>query len=138
MRRAARICTRTVPFSPVGDPAAARPYTATAMDDVEPRPQRYHLEEAVLGLVARIPPGRVMSYGQIARCLQAGSPRRVGTILARYGSAVAWHRVVTADGRVPAAHRQAALRRLAAEGTPVRHGRVAMSQAAWTPPDVDP
>ena len=64
--------------------------------------------EAVLALVERIPPGRVMSYGAIAEYLAdefgRGSARRVGTIMAQYGGAVPWYRVVNGGGRLPPGH----------------------------------
>jgi methylated-DNA-protein-cysteine methyltransferase related protein len=93
--------------------------------------------EAVLDLVERIPPGRVMTYGAIADALAeaAGraSPRQVGTIMARYGSAVPWHRVVNATGRLVPGNEEAARRRHAAEGTPMRGDRVDIGVAAWHP-----
>jgi methylated-DNA-protein-cysteine methyltransferase related protein len=93
--------------------------------------------EAVLSLVERIPPGRVMSYGAIAEVLApvAGrsSPRRVGTIMAQYGGAVPWHRVVAADGRLVPGHEVRARRLHAEEGTPMRGDKVDMRAAAWYP-----
>jgi alkylated DNA nucleotide flippase Atl1 len=87
--------------------------------------------EQVLALVERIPAGRVMSYGDVAEYLGSRAPRLVGQVLARDGGAVPWHRVLRADG-TPAPHlaqRQLAL--LAAEGVPVRAGRVDMRRARW-------
>jgi alkylated DNA nucleotide flippase Atl1 len=89
--------------------------------------------EDVLALVERIPPGRVMSYGAIADYLGQGGPRQVGSVMARYGGSVPWHRVVTAAGRVVPGHEQAALRSLRAEGVPLRGERVDMRAAAWYP-----
>jgi methylated-DNA-protein-cysteine methyltransferase related protein len=93
--------------------------------------------EAVLALVERIPPGRVMSYGAITDALAEaagrGSARRVGTIMARYGGGVPWHRVVAADGRLPPGHEHRARARLAAEGTPMRGDKVDIRAAAWHP-----
>lgn len=93
--------------------------------------------EEVLSLVERIPEGRVMSYGAIAEYLRdiAGmaSARRVGTIMALHGAAVPWHRVVAANGRVVPGHEREALRRLRAEGTPLRGDRVEMRSATWWP-----
>jgi alkylated DNA nucleotide flippase Atl1 len=93
--------------------------------------------EAVLSLVERIPPGRVMSYGAIADALAGAagrfSPRRVGTIMARYGGGVPWHRVVAADGRLVPGHAERARRRHAEEGTPMRGDKVDMRTAAWHP-----
>jgi methylated-DNA-protein-cysteine methyltransferase-like protein len=93
--------------------------------------------EAVLALVERIPPGRVMSYGAVADALAAGSGRAsarlVGSIMARHGGAVPWHRVVTSAGRIPPGHEREALRRLRAEGTPLRGDHVEMAVASWYP-----
>lgn len=87
--------------------------------------------ERVLQVVERIPPGRVMSYGDIAEFIGSPAPRAVGQVMFRYGSEVPWHRVLRADG-TPAPHiadRQLAL--LAAEGVPMRGNRVDMRAARW-------
>ncbi|MPZ60006.1 MAG: cysteine methyltransferase [Propionibacteriales bacterium] len=93
--------------------------------------------EAVLRVVERIPPGRVMSYGAIADLLGQGGPRQVGTVMARYGGPVPWWRVVRADGSLPRSHGQRALAHYRAEGTPTRDGpggvRVDMRSAHWFP-----
>lgn len=54
--------------------------------------------ERVLDVAERIPPGRVMTYGDVAEWLQEGGPRQVGRVMALYGGAVPWWRVVRADG----------------------------------------
>jgi methylated-DNA-protein-cysteine methyltransferase-like protein len=101
--------------------------------------------EAVLDLVAAIPPGRAMTYGTIADVvgerLGRGGPRQVGTVLARAGSGVPWWRVVNAGGRPPVAHRTRALAALRAEGCPLSDdGRaqdelahVVLRRAIWWP-----
>ena len=93
--------------------------------------------EAVLELVDRIPPGRVMSYGAIAEYLYdrfgRGSARRVGTIMARYGGSVPWHRVVSGGGRLPPGHEQEARRRLEREGVVFKGPRVLMATSSWWP-----
>lgn len=93
--------------------------------------------ELVLSLVERIPPGRVMSYGAIADYLSdasgRGSARLVGTIMARHGGGVPWHRVVNNAGRLVPGHEAEAAARLRAEGVPFRGERVAMAQAQWWP-----
>jgi alkylated DNA nucleotide flippase Atl1 len=95
------------------------------------------VSEAVLSVVERIPPGRVMSYGMIAEVLGLASPRIVGNVMAREGGAVAWHRVVNSVGRLPP-HKEAEARaRLAAEGVPFRGERVAMDAARWWPDEAD-
>lgn len=94
--------------------------------------------EAVLWLVERIPAGRVMTYGAIAECLGKGGARGVGAVMARYGGAVPWHRVVNASGRVAPGHEAEALGRLRAERTPLRGERVDVPAAIWWPPDDPP
>ncbi|MEH1167242.1 MGMT family protein [Micromonospora sp. CPCC 205539] len=93
--------------------------------------------EAVLDLVERIPEGRVMSYGGLADALaeRSGrtSARLVGTIMARHGSAVPWHRVVNAAGRLPPGHEREARARLRSEGVPLRGEGVDMKAANWSP-----
>jgi len=95
--------------------------------------------EAVLDLVERIPPGRVMTYGAVADALAEisgqASARRVGTIMARYGGGVPWHRVVAADGRLPPGVEVEATARHVAERTPMRAGKVDVRAAAWHPGD---
>jgi len=97
--------------------------------------------EAVLSLVERIPPGRVMSYGAIAEYLHAAfgqaSPRRVGTIMAQYGGSVPWYRVVNSAGRMPPGHEQKARRLLQGEGVVFTGPRVAMTRYAWWPDEVN-
>jgi methylated-DNA-protein-cysteine methyltransferase-like protein len=98
-------------------------------------PQEY--VEEVLRLVESIPEGRVMSYGAIADALAESSgrnsPRQVGTIMARHGGGVPWHRVVTSAGRMPPGHEQEARQRLLSEGVPVKGEHVDMARAGWTP-----
>jgi methylated-DNA-protein-cysteine methyltransferase related protein len=93
--------------------------------------------EAVLELVEAIPPGRVMSYGAIADHLAdrsgRASARHVGTIMARYGGPVPWHRVVTSDGRLPPGHESEARARLMEEGIVFHGPRVPMPDYAWSP-----
>jgi methylated-DNA-protein-cysteine methyltransferase-like protein len=97
-------------------------------------------QELVEDLVADIPPGRVMTYGDLAAaCGRPGAARQVGAI-ARQGEAVLpWHRVVRADGRLalvgdPAWQPGA----LAEEGVGLDRGRVAdFAHRRWYPGDQD-
>ncbi len=73
----------------------------------------------VLDVVDAIPPGQVMSYGDIAEYLGAGGPRQVGQVLARYGGGAPWWRVTHADGTPAPGHEAQALARYLAEGTPL-------------------
>ncbi|MDQ2815982.1 MAG: MGMT family protein [Actinomycetota bacterium] len=91
---------------------------------------------AVLDVVDSIPPGRVMSYGDIAEYLAAGpGPRQVGRVLAVYGGAVPWWRVIHANGTPAPGHDSRALEHYLAEGTPLRSARppvrVDMRRARW-------
>jgi alkylated DNA nucleotide flippase Atl1 len=88
---------------------------------------------AVLDVVDRIPPGRVMTYGDVAEYLGAGGPRQVGQVMSRWGGAVAWWRVLRADGSPPPGHERRAVERYRDEGTPLRPGghRVDLRQARW-------
>jgi alkylated DNA nucleotide flippase Atl1 len=91
----------------------------------------------VLDLTEAIPPGRVMSYGDIADYLESGGPRQVGRVMALWGGGVAWWRVIHADGSLLAGHEREALRHYQAEGTPMRTAsddrpvRVDMRRARW-------
>jgi alkylated DNA nucleotide flippase Atl1 len=93
--------------------------------------------ERVLDLTERIPPGRVMSYGDIAEYLGEGGPRQVGRVMSRWGGGVAWWRVIHADGSLLAGHERQALDRYRTEGTPLRRSRdgtvvgVDMRRARW-------
>lgn len=90
----------------------------------------------VLDVVDAIPPGHVMSYGDIAEFLGHGGPRQVGRVLAAYGGGVAWWRVIHADGTPAPGHDSAALAHYQSEGTPLRSARppvrVDMRRARWS------
>nr|WP_190209524.1 MGMT family protein [Kitasatospora indigofera] len=97
--------------------------------------------ESVLDLTERIPPGRVMTYGDVAEYLGEGGPRQVGRVMALYGGAVPWWRVIRADGALLPGHEQRALARYREEGTPLRstagRGPARGSRAAEDLPRVD-
>lgn len=93
--------------------------------------------EKVLGVVERIPPGRVMSYGDIAEYLGEGGPRQVGRVMAMWGGAVTWWRVIHGDGSFLAGHEREAVARYQEEATPLRRAgngtptAVDMRRARW-------
>ncbi|MFD6229579.1 MGMT family protein [Streptomyces sp. NPDC060232] len=96
--------------------------------------------ERVLEVVERIPPGRVMTYGDVAEWLGEGGPRQVGRVMALYGGAVPWWRVVRADGMPLPGHEVRALEHYRTEATPLRltaggEPRLDMRRARW---DGDP
>ena len=82
---------------------------------------------SVLDLVARIPPGRVMTYGDVAEFLGNGSARTVGMVMAQHGQEVPWQRVVRASGEPF----EGGLALLAEEGCPVRGERVVLADCRW-------
>ncbi len=70
-------------------PDDARPQDADALPEYA---------ERVLDVTESIPPGRVMTYGDVAEYLEEGGPRQVGRVMSLYGGGVPWWRVVRADG----------------------------------------
>ena len=78
--------------------------------------------ERVLDVVDAIPPGRVMTYGDVAATLGSRAARMVGQVMAYYGSDVPWWRVVRASGHPAAGHEHIALQHYRAEGTPLLGG----------------
>lgn len=108
-----------------------------------PAADRDQRRARILAVVDSIPKGRVASYGQVAR--EAGLPRHarlVGRFLSTLAAttAIPWHRVVNASGRIssrPGAALQR--RRLAREGIRLGpSGRIDLERHAWTPTDDEP
>ena len=92
--------------------------------------------ERVLDLVATIPPGRVLTYGEVAERLGSRAPRAVGTALARFGGGVPWWRVVRAGGFLAPGHEVSATEHLMADGVDVLPSasgpRVNLARHRWT------
>jgi methylated-DNA-protein-cysteine methyltransferase related protein len=83
----------------------------------------------VYDLVKKIPRGRVMTYGQVAKALRlAGGARTAGRAMAgcSSGQGVPWHRVVGAGGRLLIREPYASLQRklLESEGVSVAEKRI--------------
>jgi methylated-DNA-protein-cysteine methyltransferase related protein len=103
-----------------------------------PRVRRPTFFSAVYAAVRRVPRGRVVTYGAVARLL--GVPRgarAVGWALRvlppRLERDVPWHRVVGAGGRIAIRSgpgSQIQVRRLRAEGVRIEDGRVDMARHA--------
>jgi methylated-DNA-protein-cysteine methyltransferase-like protein len=77
-------------------------------------------EADITVVLARLEPGEVVTYGEVAA--EAGHPgagRAVGAHLARHGDRCAWWRVVAASGRLVPGHEAEHARRLRAEGVDV-------------------
>jgi methylated-DNA-protein-cysteine methyltransferase-like protein len=92
----------------------------------------------VYRLVRRIPRGRVLTYGMLARALRLrGGARSAGRAMAACpaGRGIPWHRVVGARGRLLIREPYAALqhRLLASEGVRFLAGRVDLACHTWHP-----
>lgn len=76
-----------------------------------------------------------MTYGDVGVAIGSEAPRAVGRVMALYGHAVPWWRVVPASGLPPQGHARLALPHYREEDTPLRHVnapddyRIALSSA---------
>jgi methylated-DNA-protein-cysteine methyltransferase related protein len=85
-----------------------------------------HTVERVREVVAAIPPGHVLAYGDVAVRAGLRSARLVGRIMAEDSADLPWHRVLRANG-TPAPHiAREQLARLRAEGVLATDGRIPM------------
>ena len=95
----------------------------------------------VLDVVAAIPEGRVMSYGDVAAAIGSRAARGVGQVMAYYGSDVPWWRVVRASGHAVVDHEARALEYFRAENTPLKWSgeffRVDLAKARYIPESGD-
>ncbi len=85
-------------------------------------------EPAVRRVLARLEPGEVVTYGEVAA--EAGYPgaaRAVGGLLARGDDSLPWWRVVTSTGRLVPGYEHEHAQRLRSEGVRTRDGRVVES-----------
>ena len=102
-----------------------------------------NFRDKVETLVARIPEGRVMTYGQLAAlCGNARAARIVGGI-AHFGDpALPWQRVVNKSGGLAAGYpggRRSHAEHLLSEGVTVSDDfKVDVHKLLWWPPDTVP
>ncbi|HEV2634762.1 MAG TPA: MGMT family protein [Actinocrinis sp.] len=91
------------------------------------------LARRVRELVRAIPPGKVLTYGDIAELLEQGGPRQIGAAMSRHGDGVPWWRVVNASGLLPPRLRGEAAKQYAEEGTPYDFSleRIRLRTARW-------
>jgi len=99
------------------------------------------LYERIYEVVGQIPPGKVATYGQIAKVVGFCTPRMVGYAMAAlpHGGNVPWQRVINHKGEISirsrgdGAQRQRGL--LRAEGIRFdRKGRINLKKVRWTGP----
>lgn len=91
---------------------------------------------AVRAVALTIPPGAVMTYGEIALATGLG-PRQVGRIVGLLSESVPWWRILRADGTPATCHDGTAPSLLAEEHVPFRGNRVdlrALRQHHAAPP----
>ncbi|WP_312933035.1 MGMT family protein [Pseudomonas sp.] len=95
---------------------------------------------ALFSVLGAVPPGKVVSYGQLAELAGLDRAARwVGRTLGQLpeGSRLPWHRVLGANGRLslaagtPSGDEQRA--RLRAEGVLISTDRVDMARHGWRP-----
>lgn len=116
-------------------PQPRRPRQAT-----EPSATQDVRREALYMTLAQVPAGSVVSYGQLADLAGLGRAARwVGRTLSQLpeGSALPWHRVIAANGRLslPAGTASGAEQRarLRDEGITIHNDRVDIRRHGWRP-----
>ncbi|MFJ2175291.1 MGMT family protein [Streptomyces sp. NPDC087851] len=129
------------------EPEGTQPPDLPEPSDLRGPPELPDYAERVLDVAELIPPGRVMTYGDVAEWLGDGGPRQVGRAMALYGSAVPWWRVVRSDGVLLPGHELRALDHYREEATPLREAarsaeghvpRLDMRRARWDGEDPGP
>ncbi|MHA6492664.1 MGMT family protein [Pseudomonas borbori] len=112
----------------------------TNSDTHQPPSEQDRRREALFGVLAMVPAGKVTSYGQLAEFAGLGRAARwVGRTLSQLpqGSTLPWHRVIAASGRLslpagsPSGDEQRM--RLREEGIQIQHDRVDIRQHGWRP-----
>ncbi|MDU9410704.1 MGMT family protein [Pseudomonas sp. zfem005] len=113
--------------------------TANTLDDL-PTASPEMRRQALYLTLAQVPPGKVVSYGQLGEMAGLGRAARwVGRTLSQLpdDTRLPWHRVIAAGGRLsllagsPSGDEQRA--RLRAEGVFIHNERVDMRRHGWLP-----
>lgn len=117
---------------PKPKPPASAPVTDLGLESLQVR------REAIFLVIAQVPEGSVITYGDVARLAGLGrSARLVGRILSQLpeGTRLPWHRVIAAGGRISlpigtvSGNEQRA--RLRAEGVRIHNDRVDIRRHGW-------
>jgi methylated-DNA-protein-cysteine methyltransferase related protein len=95
--------------------------------------------DPVYRFVQRIPRGRVLTYGALARALRLpGGARTAGRAMAATpsGKGIPWHRVLGERGKILIREPYASLQRklLESEGVTIVESRVDLKRHLWKPP----
>lgn len=97
------------------------------------------IAEQIYDLVAKIPKGKVLTYGEIAKALGLKTPRQVGWVLHRNEDPanVPCHRVVFSDGHLSGQYAfggsDAQMKWLRSEGVVFKGDKVNMKVSLWRP-----
>lgn len=126
------------------DGQVVTPLIEHGLDPLEAAGEQGHrqrrFDQRVWDAVARVPEGRLVTYGQIAAAIGApGAARQVGWALRRLllPSPLPWHRVVNAQGRITMTSSREGSdwlqrQKLLAEGIPVGlDGRLPLERYLW-------
>lgn len=106
---------------------------------LHPPPRSARYIDDVAPLVESIPPGKALTYGDVAELTGWGAARAVGAAMSRHGVELPWWRVVRADGSLVAGLLARARLHWADEGTPTTTGTdgdvvaVDLGRARWDP-----
>jgi methylated-DNA-protein-cysteine methyltransferase related protein len=118
-------------------------YVAWQLSDEKPARSAQHLMvwDHVYALVKKIPRGKVLTYGALAKATRIpGGARAAGRAMhaTPKGQGIPWHRVVGAGGKLLIREPYASLQKkmLLTEGARVVESRVDMNTAAWNPSPV--
>ena len=108
---------------------------------ISPRRPSRSIYEKIYEVVRQVPPGKVATYGQIAKIVGFCTPRMVGYAMAAlpHGVNVPWQRVVNHKGEISTRSRGDGARRqrglLRAEGIRFdRKGRINLKKVRWPGP----
>lgn len=100
---------------------------------------RKSFREQVYAIVAQIPEGRLITYGQIAAlCGRPRAARIVGGVAHSGDTSLPWHRVVKKDGSLAEGYpggTEGHAAALAVEGVEVKNYKVDVEKLIWWPKD---
>jgi alkylated DNA nucleotide flippase Atl1 len=85
----------------------------------------------VRAVIARIPAGRVVTYGDVAGLAEAPSAQVIGQVLSLEGADLPWQRVLHANGTCSPHLRNEQLALLQAEGVSSVDGKVDLRGYRW-------
>lgn len=87
--------------------------------------------DRILECIESIPPGKVMTYKDVAEYTGTRSARTVGQVLAADGGSVPWHRVMRSNGTLAEHLYTEQRQRLLAEGVRFVGDKVDLERFRW-------